>query len=169
MLQLVEFKEKTFIRQFPEHKRNNDNSFDCKVRFNSVSSEDSNAKSKDDHCITQLQADFKLSNDEYDTYQVILGENHQLYGACFEYDHGLEFFFAKIKQDDKDDSEESQSKKISKQEERIFESPFLIYSLNDPGNHKLSLINFMKLSPQTSINLGDWRFIKFVGSSRESA
>ena len=80
--------------------------------MNSVSSEDNNAKSKDDDSIKQLEAEFKLSSNEIYTYQFILAENNQLYGACFDWKNRLEFYFAKVKKDDKDDSEESQSKKI---------------------------------------------------------
>ena len=94
-------------------------------------------------------------------------DGHAFGPALDKYGENLEFFYSRVKNNEKDDGLQKQSQEISLRDEVYFDKSFLSYKLPEFDNRKLCVTNLMKNRPQMSIALGACQFVKFVEHSRE--
>ena len=120
--------------------------------------------------MTKLEFEFNLKHEAFTIGQLLFTEDGYAFGPAIRGDNDyFEFFFCKAKTNEKDDSLQKQSQRITLREEISLNEPFLSYKLQEFDDRTLCLINLMKNCPQMSIALGDCQFVKFVNNSRKFA
>ena len=143
--------------------------WDCKISLEPISV-DRNAQSENDNSMRQIELEFKLKREACSIGQLLLTEDGHAFGPALDEDgENLEFFYSRVKNNEKDDGLQKQSQEISLRDEVYFDKSFLSYKLPEFDNRKLCVTNLMKNRPQISIALGASQFVKFVEHSRESA
>ena len=143
--------------------------WDCKISLEPISA-DRNDQSENDNSMRQIELEFKLKRRAVSIGQLLLTEDGHAFGPALDrYGENLEFFYSRVKNNEKDDGLQKQSQEISLRDEVYFDKSFLSYKLPEFDNRKLCVTNLMKNRPQMSIPLGACQFVKFVEHSRESA